>query len=319
MLKSKEGEAKTEVVFFFEKHQMTYLKSLKESVERVKPNIIVVEHTHEEIFDMMIKNSISVKEYMGITRYSHTAPEFSKNKYELLREFHKKGVKIKTVAAEETDNTRRELTELRRIAERNMNLYAMVGDFGGMVSAGMDMARALGSEGALRDIKRSAELAGKIKSGEWRGTIMVELGMAHTACKNMLIEQLRDRDDVTVSSLHPFKDVASEMFHTAESVYAPGLELSRIFGQEATIGGEICSRDRKRLLAARDIIYSLTYDEKTESREGERWDYERIKMVNKLSYDDCRGLCEEILKTDMGAEKASQLVKDYLKSERKKK
>jgi len=317
MLKNKnaEGQAekRTEVVFYFEKHQLPYLKFLEEYVRRNKPDVIVLERPHEELFYDMLKGKISVKAYMENTHFQHSNPAFSKKKYELLGELYGEGVRVEPMLAEAVDELRSRLSRLRYLAAFQSELSITGRDFENAVSGRMDFARLLGVEGRLRDMRRTVELAERIKNGELKGKILVVVGSAHTESKNLLEKEFSKSDNVSISFVYPFRDMVADMFQGASEVYPPGVELARAYGQEHSKEKEICSRERKRLLGARDLIYSLISKDLQSSRGDELRNYEAVRAVNKLGYEDCKRMFEMIVKNDMSRKEAFDFVQEYVR------
>ncbi|NYZ78608.1 hypothetical protein H0N99_00510 [Candidatus Micrarchaeota archaeon] len=295
------SEVNTNIRFFFSFHSLPFLEKFKEEVRKNKPNIIIAEERPDPKFNLMVEGKISIAEYMH--GYTYPFPEYCINFYELLRELRREGVRIAgllpILASKDTYSAVRE-------AEERMNRSIQYGDFGGAVDAMLDIIAVHSQPLKLADEMRAREIAKRVKSGEWRGSILVEIGAGHTRVKNLLKKELEGFQEVSVTSVYPVRKSVEEIFRKGViDVYRPSDELTRLYLYEKKP-----SEEMKRLIGARAVIHNLIIDISPENFKQDLI-YRATSIVNHLSYDECEKMFGEIIKMD--TEMAFTYVDKYLK------
>jgi hypothetical protein len=298
-------ERKTNIVFLFGSHKPSYLEKLKELTERKPPNFIILEEEKDEHFPKMLKGEITVPQYMrNIENSGRLYPntEFSRRKYELLKELSREGVKVEQFEPK--------LDEATSIKEKEasttilfMESFARARNFEDAVSCGIIFAKRYGDVIKVKDESRASGIAEKIKSGEWRGDILIEAGSVHTNVKNILIEGFKGNKEISITSLYAQSKYVEEVFGKGtQEIYDPSHELRRAYAY-----GKKPDEERERLLAARFVVHHQM------DKEGapDRVEYEATRMINQLSYEECKQLFNKI--NQMNSEEAFKVVEDYLK------
>jgi len=309
------GENKTSVIFFLGSHTSDSVKIFKEYVEKNTPNIIVLEHPDNEKFNRMIEGKITVAEYMKVEGRNYLSSDSSRRKFEFLREMHKRGVRIETLTSESLAGGNASLKLSKDAAFEELSSSLQNGDFNRAVRSCLNFLEIFGVEAKLRDQWRAQEIAEKVRSGEWKGNILIEAGAIHTQAKNILIDELKGMDNVNVSSVYSFREIASRVFKGSISeVYPPGDELIRIHTYEATKRTSV-DEEKEKLLGARSIIHFLM-TKSLASEVGVETEYTATKLVNQLSYGECETLFNKVQKMDQ--ESAYKFVEDYLRKKDKK-
>jgi len=167
----------------------------------------------------------------------------------------------------------------------------------------IDSAKVDARKDKAREEMRSKEIAEKIRGGEWSGEILVEAGASHTRMKNILKEELKGIENVRIEALYPLKELTAKTFGgPILKVHQPLDELTRIYKYEKQP-----SEDREKLMAARQLIFETMAKTTTID--------ETIKIVNRLSYEECKNLFDEI--KGMGKDDAFKQVENYLKNKGK--
>jgi hypothetical protein len=293
----------TRVTFFFEAHNLSCLKVFKEHVEKNRPNFILLELEKDTRFLHMLRGEISIGEYMRELNYSFT--EFTREQYAFLREEYKKGIKIEQLAGGWFS---RDLIGGEGIWRK---IFASIhnGDFEGAVESELERAR-IDIEWLNKcERMRAKEIADKIKRGELYGNVLIESGAFHTRVEKFLKEELRGVTNVEkVDAVHAEKEAPKGIFgNTAVSVYRPANELERLYEYVKQP-----SKERERLLAARDVIFIFIDKPHADVDFGEEInEFEKIKLVNQLSYEECRALSSEI--EEMSREVLFEFIDAYLK------
>ena len=308
--KGMEAERNTEVTFFFMYHTLSCLGEFKKRINEKPPNILVLEQEKNPKFLPMLEGKISMEEYQQDYEFS-VSNEFVKERDEFLQKLHKERpeIRIEQVGP-------RSFFEgmLRKGATYTVFSSMLKGNFDDIASTFADRAMV---EGRLltkyHEDKRVGEIAGKIRSGEWHGDILIEAGGSHTGVRNTLIDRLRNMENVKINPpIYSARGIAKKTFgRLAAEVRSPEGELEKIY-----LHGKEPSEERRKLLGARAVIFQKI----TTIPKGGGTDFDleseemrAIKMVNQLSYDECKQLFNEIHSKRMGGEGAFKSVEDYLK------
>ena len=298
------GTAK--VVFFFEHHSPRDFQMFKEWVDKNKPDVIVLEEQKDVEFGDMLEGRISIEKLMEI--HKSRFPEYSRPRYELLREYYQMNKKInREVKIEQVDPLPKNTLALflREIGGEIVSTDIRIGNFDSAVKGILQTHKLDAIVLNESDARRASAIEKKIREGEWRGTVLIEAGSAHTRVKNLLRKRLRHRDSVEVSSFYTTKNIAEKEFGggTVE-VYHQGEELTRRNIYKKDLGGEM-------LLAARFLVASSMYIFESKQDEAEVINYRAMKMANQLSYEECKEIYKKI--EDMNQLETFDFVKEYLK------
>jgi len=298
------AERTTDVVFFF---GASSSQRLRELTKGNVPDIIVVETEKDPYFQKMIRNDITVDEYLRICPYKFYNPESSKRMFEFLKELYEKGAKV-----EQLNSEWQPLGGWIHKMKTNEVLVdsIMKGDFEKAVYTAVEYAKISANWFKVADIARAAEIAEKIKTGEWKGYILVEAGTLHTLMKNTLSYQFRNMENVTINSLYAREEDAGKVFGTRVSeVYDPRHELIRMYmyGKEPANEKEL--KERENLLGARFVILCEVVPKNLKDTDI----FEATKLVNQLSYEACKKLFDKMHSNKMNEETARTYLKNHLK------
>jgi hypothetical protein len=308
--KGMEAERSTEVTFFFMYHTLSCLGEFKKRINEKPPNVLVLEEERNHKFLPMLEGKISMEEYLKDYEWS-VSKEFVKERNVFLQKLHKERPEIRM----EQVGPRSFLEGmLRQGAAYEVFSSMLKGNFDDITSAFADRAML---EGRLLDRyhedRRVDEIAKNIRSGEWHGEILVEAGGTHTGVRNILIDRLKNMDNVKINPpIHAARGIAEKTFgRLAAEVHSPEGELGKIY-----MRGKEPSEEMRKLLGARAVIFQKITS--MPKGGGTDFDFESeemraIKMVNQLSYEECKQLFNEINPKMMGRGVAFKSVEDYLK------
>ena len=343
-----EAEAKTEVVLFLGSHRLPYVKKFEEMLEKKLPQVIVLEELKNDKFNLMLNGDMGVDGYMKHVRqsgYRFTDSKFQKMKYEFLQKFHKEHKEI--IIEQLNPHLPQKLLESASLETIETLYLTMHGEnFESAVGAKIDIARMKAHDFKWQEEKGVEEIAGKIKDGVWRGYILIEGGSSHTRKMRLLRREIGE-SDISVSLLSARSEEALEVFGRGEGkvygpseVFDPSSELIRMcistYDKEELLekdlkDGKINRKEFEegkklleeklyengKLASARSLIFSLikTYEVDTDDRA----EFEAIKLVNQLDYNECREIFKKIhfhsqLKSAemMNEQAAYNLVKTYV-------
>jgi len=281
-------ESNTKVIILYTAHTSAFLKQFKEFIDKNQPNLIVLEEDKKATFQQMLEGKISVKQYMQ--GYIYAMPQFTKKRYEFLVKLHKEKPEIKIEQFEPSIEM-----EVRNVIRNQINMDIALniakGDFEGAVRETINFAKSESDWLKVEEEMRAKGIAEKIRKGEWKGCILVEAGATHTRVGHFLKKYL---NDVDVSSFHLFKETIQEALKDRygsqlHMLYPPPQELKRLYLSERKV-----SEEREKLLGARALILSMITS-RNEEELGSVDIIKKIEMVNKLSYEECRKLFNEIV------------------------
>ncbi|MEM3555696.1 MAG: hypothetical protein QXF56_03200 [Candidatus Micrarchaeia archaeon] len=294
-LETKGGtETDTKVIILYTAHTPNFLKQFKGFIETTKPNLIILEEDKKATFQQMLEGKITVKQYMQ--GYIYPMPQFIEKRYEFLVKLHKEKPEIRIEQFE--PSIEMELRNMiRNQISMEIGLSVAKGDFEGGVKGMINFAKSEADWLKVEEEMRAKGIAEKIKNGEWKGRILVEAGATHTRVGHFLKKYL---NDVEVSSIYLFKETIQEALKDEvygsqlHMLYPPPQELKRLY-----ISGRKVSEEREKLLGARALVLSMI----TSKNEGELGNVDTIKkiqMVNRLNYEECRDLFNEITSKELG-------------------
>jgi len=292
----------TKVVFFFERHSPRDAELFKDWIEKNKPDVIVLEAFKDRKFKKMLDGGMSIEKYMK--RHKYTFPEFSRQQFEFLREYHHREPKVKI---EQVDpgpkNLRVEFLKEFAYKALGISMDAHLFDasaHGLAVIQGLDAIL-----GKQNDARRAFAIDDRIRKGKWHGTILVEAGSDHTEVKNLLKGWFKYDENVEISSIFSTKNLVEKEFGAGTlEVYPQAHEIERRSRYKKDLSGE-------ELLAARFIIAACMYETDCKDDAEELKAYQAIKMANRLSYEECK---EVYKKTEnMTTDERFNFVKEYLK------
>ncbi|MCX6776005.1 MAG: hypothetical protein NT130_04110 [Candidatus Micrarchaeota archaeon] len=298
------AEKTTEVVFFFGAYSSQNIEKLRELTKGKVPNVIVVEGEKNPYFQKMIKGDITVDEYLRIWPYKFYNPESGKRMLEFYKELYEKGAKVEQL------NSGLHIGGLiQRMEADKVRISSIVnGDFEKEVDATVKVAKIEADFFKVEKRMRAEEIAEKIKTGEWNGYILVEAGALHTRVKNILRGELREMENVSINSSYVHAEDAGKVFGRGVSeVYDPMNELIRMYVYEKEPAGKKL-KEREKLLGARSAIF-CEVSKTSKARDM----FEATKLVNQLSYEECKKLFDKMHSNKMNEETAFRYVENFLK------
>lgn len=347
----KGAEKKTEVVFLFGGHTVDYVDKMKELTKKKLPDVVVLEEPESENFRRMLKGEVTVQEYVRSRGY--TFKEAAIARCELVVELHKKGVKVEQIDPGHGIAWVHYPSSLtfESAAEERIMRHIKNGEFEKGVNAIINSMAIMAVETKKRDEMRAEEIARRIQNGELKGYVLVEAGSIHTKVKNILRERFKGSDEVEVKSEFARKENANEVFgRWALEVYSPLNELHRIYknglegeldqkwmkkwgkrwrreggteefwderGRLERLGDRVSEwfdrsygGERERLLAARAAVML-----RAGGLEDDLKEMKIARMANKLNYDECKKVFEEM--RGMDEEAAFKFLEGYLKNRKK--
>jgi hypothetical protein len=313
---------KNRVTLAFSPHRVEAL-SLAACRMRRHEAIILEEPEHPRLVSMLRKK-LSIDTYLLETDVGF--PRFARRSCQLLQELYAEGKEILQV-----DPFMDRLLEIhdlfgaggspeeiregsphhpvyraeRRCASALLDYYQKSAgpDFDEVVASTLAYAKADAARGRLRDRLRAEKLASIVGSYE---SVYVEAGELHV----VLLPELRRRIPSTTVLLPVYlMDPAVRQFGGKRRALGPGDVLTLIYGFRPDYEGP-----RADLLAARNLIHiKILNKEEMEGAEGlfpHTWDQvESNRLVEGLSYPECRGLFQEI--RSLATEEARQRVRAY--------
>jgi hypothetical protein len=308
------AEKTTTICFVLGSHTVSFIDAFEQLIISKSPKVILVEEENGESFQKMLKGA-SVKDYMKSRTY--ISDEFKERRskfYYFLREQSKNGVIVESLG----HFTPFETSVRRIISSHEIDTHAERGNFEKSVKSSNESAK-IEATSREAENKDADILTKKTKDKEWTGFILVERGLVHTRERTLVEKKLRDEkvEDVKVISVYPARQVAAEVFgaHTIHK-YTPFDELERlyIFGEDKKISKKEFE-ERENLLGARRVLLEkIKRIPKDENFQVEKAIYEATKLVDQLSYDECREIFKKI--RSMDEETAFEFVDDYTKKRR---
>ena len=301
------------------------LEALPLAVRRMRGHeaIILEEPEHPHLVPMLQKK-LSIDEYLLETDVGF--PRFARRSCQLLRDLHAEGREILQIdpfmdrlleihdlfGAGGSPEEVREGTPHhpvyqaeRRCTSALLDYYrkSMGPDFDEIVASTLAFAKADAARGRLRDRLRAEKMASVVGSYE---SVYVEAGDLHVA----LLPELKRRIPST-TLLQPvyLMDPAVRRFGGKCRALGPGDILTLIYGFRPDYVGP-----RADLLAARNLVQvKILNKEEMEDEQGffphTRDQIESNRLVEGLSYPECRGLFREI--RSLETEEARQRVRAY--------
>lgn len=294
----------TNITLAFSSHRPETLP-LAESRMAAHDHVVIEEPPTPEI-QQMLAGSLPVKDYLLTADYEY--PLFAEASARMLRRLRRGGKRIhpcepfleylirihdhftegRRPDALQTDSRLWPVYRAERDATRQLlGFYkaSATGDFDVMVDAACAFAAADAARFALRDRLRAQAIAQLLTSQE--GHVYIEAGYLHLRLLRELRRLLPPATPIRpLYLLRKVYRAAGERSH----LYNPGdlLTLALIFDRRPALA-------RQRLLAARSLTYNqlVSMDEAPTGGEtfpDAREDMRVIRMVNRLSRDDCRRL-----------------------------
>ena len=293
-----------EVTVLFTSHRVEMLRHFEE--EAMKRDVIIIEEPRDEKFQPMLRGDLSVEEYVRDLNTSF--PVYSKHQCEILRRLYGMGKRIYQVEPylELVEEIHRAIEEGRfeelgdegrmgvvRRVEREVNAAwvdyqeaFIKKDFDSLVDATVRFTKADAKRFKVRDRMRAEDLAEVIRRED--GSVLVEAGQIH-----ILLPKYLEEMGFSVSTVNLPERIAREL--GIELYPNPGNELTKLYMLGRDVG-----EDEARLMAARGIIY-ISLIPKKEMLPSDENPYPHLieenkvaKIVNRLSYDDCKKLFYKI-------------------------
>ena len=289
-----------EALVLFTSHRVEMLKHFEEYAEKFDK--IVIEEPRDNLFEKMLKGEIAIEDY--VDQLNTAFPLYSQYQCELLRKLYSAGKEIyqiepyleilemihkaieKNKLDELPDNEDvRKVREIERKVNKAWIEYQEAfirKDFDGLVNAMIEFTKADAERFKIRDEMRAREIA-KID-----GKVLVEAGHIH-----ILLPQYLENYGFKVSTVSLPEMVAKKL----------GIEFYQNPGNLLTVKfmlGEKVDENEAKIMAARGLIYiSLTPKEELLPSDDEPYPHlirecKLAKIVNKLSYEECKRLFYKI-------------------------
>jgi hypothetical protein len=296
-------ESHTEIVVLTALSELKILEKVRKEFNLKKPNIFVLDEEKNPKFQQMLEGKIGIDECL--TERIAYSKRYGREFYRFVIELHKKGVEVEQLSPPQGWLSAEMIKKFER---QYQDIFTNVeqGNFEGAVGLEVNTAKMQATMMASNGKARAAEIAEKIRSGEWSGDILVMSGAAHRLTKYLLMEELKDMN-VRVKSDYAAREAVSRVFGPGISdVSSPQTELLELYEH-----GIQPTPEREKLLAARNIIRRLIQSSPADSNFAQEVSYARsIKLANQLGYEECRALFSEI--KDMFEEVAFEFVDAYL-------
>jgi hypothetical protein len=295
------GEKVTNISFLHHLPVEEAYEPVANFIDSKKPNLIIVDMVKNESLDKVLNGKIPIKklldEFPNISEYTASYIGY-------LVELHKKGVKIERFKPIENEKTIEELS--KKLADMDVKLLAKIngGEFDDALKIKIEMAKL--EAGAIRSLEqlREKEIVDKVKSGEWKGNIVIE---SDSRTKTIVMKELEGIKNIHIDSFY-YRD------KNVEEVFGEGI-LQRVGGytelKNLYIFGKPVTPEKERLLAARSTLAEMLSEVPTPSDPKLMTLYQAVKLAEQLDEDECRKIFNEISR--MSKEKAREFVSEYLK------
>ncbi|NPA39449.1 MAG: hypothetical protein GXO57_03290 [Thermodesulfobacteria bacterium] len=313
------------VLVGFSPHRIEVLPWAKRFME--KADVIILEEPANLNFKRLLEDRFNIEEYLSGSDFWF--PGFVKETIKILKEQFKKGTKIfqvepyftflRKIQQEEDKSllnnfTYKKVYEVEHIATLKLLEYyeaSLSKEFEEVVKAVIEFSKADAKRFRLRDLLRAkavTRLIGSLKSSK---NIYIESGTIHVYFKKLLHQMLKGI--AKIRHVYLLEEVLKPLVGKAW-VFPPGetLTLRYILKNKP-------NPEKEKLLAARSLIYIkiIPKEELTPTQEEPYPHLKRellaIKMVNRLSFEDCRRLYKEIFFIKNYKE-ARDFVENYIKT-----
>lgn len=315
-----------EINIVFSSHRVEFLSSIYDWMEQ--SDIIILEEAPNEMFKKMLKEEISIEEYLEEEIFEF--PEFSYRFYEILKKLYRSGkeiiqiepymerlLKIYALFSEgkmpddiEKISELKEVYEVEKRATKELiDFYeaSISSPFSEIIERVKKFARADAERFRLRDTLRANAIVNSLPE---KGKVFIEAGAIHQYLGKLLFERLANHCKINkVFSLeNKVKEITGKRW-----LFPAGdiLTLRYIFKKRE-------NEEWENLLSARSLIYIMLI-EKEEILPDEKNktphlidEIEVIRMVNRLSFNDCERLYREI--RFRSKEKARKIVSNFISS-----
>lgn len=271
-----------------------YPHELKKSIEKKRPNVILLDEGKNDNFKPMLDGIKDLNEYLRERKYlSPARGEVLK----FLKEFHANNRDVIIELRSEFPNEYATDVRKARKDARERIVSCMEGyDFDGAVDATMKYTELNMKPHREGDELAMKEVAEKIKNGEWSGTIFIEASVMGSRKAQLLKNELSGMENVRITYTPLREEEAEKVFGKGVAeVFTPLSELERFYSRGKNSGGE-----RDRLIAARHVAWMvISMGMGGSEREFISIKHEATKMANKLrSYEECRELFKELRPLD---------------------
>lgn len=315
-----------EVNIVFSSHRIEFLSSIANYMQQ--SNLIILEEAPNDMFRKMLKEEITIKEYLEEELFEF--PEFSYRFYKILQGLYKNGKEIlqiepymerllkiydmfsngKTPQEVELIPELKEVYEVEKKATKELiDFYeaSISSPFNEIVEIVKKFAKADAERFRLRDSLRANEILSSLPK---KGRIFIEAGAIHQYLSRLLSEKLSNL--CKVNKIFSLEDKVKKI--TGKRWLFP-------FGDILTLRYIFCKRENEELeniLSARSIIYIMLIEkeemlpDKKNKTPHLMDEIEVLRMVKKLSFKDCEKLYREIRFKDK--EKAKGIVNNFVLS-----
>lgn len=310
----------------FSSHRVEFLSSMTQLMQQ--SDVIILEEAPNEMFRKMLMEEISIEKYLEDEIFEF--PIFSHRFYEILQNLYREGKKIlqvepymekllkiydmfsegKTPKDVELIPELNEVYELEKKATKELiDFYeaSISKPFNDVIEFIKRFARADAERFRFRDSLRADAIVSLLPE---KGKVFIEAGAIHQYLSKVLIEKLETNCKVNIffALENKVKELTGKRW-----IFPPGdiLTLKYIFNKKDNEAWE-------NLLSARSLIYIMLI-EKEEMLPNEREqtphlldEIEVVKLVNKLSFNDCERLYKKIRFKDK--EEAKKIVNQIVLS-----
>lgn len=313
-----------EVNIVFSSHRVEFLSSIYDLMKR--SDLIIIEEAPNEMFKKMLKEEISIKEYLEEEIFEF--PEFSCRFYEILKKLYRSGkeiiqidpymerlLKIYDLFSEgkmpedvEKIAELKEVYEIEKKATKELiDFYeaSISSPFSEIIERVKKFAKADAERFRLRDTLRAKAILDSLPE---KVKVFIEAGAIHQYLGKLLSERLANHCKINkVFSLeNKVKEITGKRW-----VFPPGdiLTLRYIFTKRE-------NEEWENLLSARSLIYIMLIEKEEMLPEEKNKtphlidEIKVVKLVNKLSFKDCERLYREI--RFKNKEKAKEIVNTFV-------